>query len=316
MSADVQSQSSGDSAPTAVLDSALNRIDEWVGKDLKYSEIGGGITNHNYLITVDEGRGGKYVLRIPGVGSDTFIDRERERGNHASAAEAGASPPVLYTLQPEAITVVPFIAGETMHPETLAGHRGRLEKVVDVIRAYHDKATFSNDTNAFMMIRRYMEMAKNVNAWFPADWSRIMRLGEEIERAMGRDVPRRVACHNDLLSENFILDQDDRMWVIDWEYGGMNDPYFDLGDFCVEHPLSREEEEMIITRYCGGMDESRFHRMLLHKIVADLWWSIWAFIQEQVSKLDFDYHSYGNARLDRLRDNAADPDYSRWIATV
>jgi hypothetical protein len=56
--------------------------------------------------------------------------------------------------------------------------------------------------------------------------------------------------------------------------------------------------------------------MLLHKIVADLWWSIWAFIQEQVSKLDFDYREYGNARLDRLRGNAADPEYPTWLATV
>ena len=106
------------------------------------------------------------------------------------------------------------------------------------------------------------------------------------------------------------------MWLIDWEYGGTNDPYFDLGDFCVEHPLTRDEERLIITRYCGEMQEHRFHRMLLHKIVADLWWSIWAFIQERVSQLDFDYRAYGNDRLDRLRANAADPDYPTWITTV
>jgi thiamine kinase-like enzyme len=96
----------------------------------------------------------------------------------------------------------------------------------------------------------------------------------------------------------------------------MNDPYFDLGDFCVEHPLSRDEERLIITRYCGEMQEHRFHRMLLHKITADLWWSIWAFIQERVSKLDFDFRTYGNGRLDRLRGNAADPEYPTWLATV
>ena len=297
-------------------ESAVARVDEWRGKDVAIQEIGGGITNHNYLITVDEGRGGKYVLRIPGAGTDAFIDRDRELGNHISAAEAGVSPPVLYLLEPEKCTVVPFLTGETMHPESLAGHRDRLILVVDAMKAYHDKATFSNDTAVFPMIRDYLRMAAEVDAWFPEDWPRLMAIGDEIEQAMARDVPAPVACHNDLLSENFILDGNGKMWVIDWEYGGMNDPYFDLGDFCVEHPLSREEEQLIITRYCGGMDERRFHRMLLHKIVADLWWSIWAFIQERVSKLDFDYRAYGNARLDRLRANAADRDYGTWLETV
>lgn len=297
-------------------EAAIARIDDWRGKAVDWQEIGGGITNHNYVITVDEGRGGTYVLRVPGAGTDAFIDRERELGNHASAAEAGISPPLLHVLEPEKCTVVPFITGETMHPETLAGHPDRLDKVVDVIRTYHDKAAFSNDTSVFPMIRDYLEKAAAVDAWFPPDWPELMAVGADIEAAMKRDVPAPVACHNDLLSENFILEPDGRMWLIDWEYGGMNDPYFDLGDFCVEHPLSRDEERLIITRYCGEMQDHRFHRMLLHKITADLWWSIWAFIQERVSKLDFDYRAYGNGRLDRLRGNAADPEYPTWLATV
>jgi thiamine kinase-like enzyme len=312
---------SGDSAAGQLVahltpEAAIARIDEWAGKDVEVEEIGGGITNHNYLLTVDEGRGGAYVLRIPGAGTSTFIDRARELGNHASTAAAGVTPPLLHVLEPEMCTVVPFIEGETMHPETLAGHPDRLEKVVDVIRTYHDKASFSNDTSVFPMIRQYMEMAAEMNARLPSDWPRILEIGAEIEQAMGRDTPRPVACHNDLLSENFILDTSGKMWLIDWEYGGMNDPYFDLGDFCVEHPLTRDEERLIITRYCGEMQEHRFHRMLLHKIVADLWWSIWAFIQERVSKIDFDYRTYGNGRVDRLRANAADPEYPTWLATV
>jgi len=297
-------------------EAAVARIDEWRGKDVEWEEIGGGITNHNYLVTVDGGRGGTYVLRVPGAGTDAFIDRARELGNHRSAAAAGVSPPLLHVLEPEMCTVVPFITGETMHPDTLAGHPDRLEKVVDVIRTYHDGATFSNDTSVFPMIRDYLKKAADVDAWFPPDWPDLMDVGAEIEEAMRRDAPAPVACHNDLLSENFILGDDGTMWLIDWEYGGMNDPYFDLGDFCVEHPLTRDEERLVITRYCGELQEHRFHRMLLHKITADLWWSIWAFIQERVSKLDFDFRTYGNGRLDRLRANAGDPEYPTWLAHV
>ena len=295
---------------------AIARIDEWRGKDVVWDELGGGITNHNYVVTVDGGRGGKYVMRIPGDGTDTFIDRVREHNNHVAAAAAGVTPPILYLLEPEKCTIVPFIQGETMHPDTLAGDRERLEKVVDVIKTYHAKATFANEIHVFDMIREYMRMAKDADAWFPEDWDDLLAIGAEIEQAMGRDEPRPVACHNDLLSENFILDGGGKMWVIDWEYGGMTDPYFDLGDFCVEHPLTRDEERFIITRYCGELREHRYHRMLLHKIVADLWWSIWAFIQERMSKLDFDYREYGMGRVARLRGNAADPEYPTWLATV
>jgi thiamine kinase-like enzyme len=125
-----------------------------------------------------------------------------------------------------------------------------------------------------------------------------------------------VACHCDLLSENFMLDESGKMWVIDWEYGGQTDPYFDLGDFCVEHPLSEDEERFIIERYCGVFDESRYARMMLHKIVADLWWSIWAMIQVRQSLLDFDFHEYGMNRIRRLRENAANPAFASWLETV
>ena len=298
----------------------IARIEDWKGLDVTWEALGGGITNHNYVLTVtgrpDIPWGGKYVLRIPGDGTETFIDREREHKNHVAAAAAGVTPPILHMLEPEKCTVVPFIEGETMHPESLAGHPERLAKVVDVMRTYHDTATFANELDVFAMIREYMVMARDVEAPLPDDIDWMLELGERIERAMRRDMPKSAACHNDLLSENFILATDGKMWVIDWEYGGMTDPYFDLGDFCIEHPLSDDEERVIITRYCGEMREDRYSRMMLHKIVADLWWSIWAMIQVKLSKIDFDFYAYGVNRVARLHANAGKPELATWLAEV
>ena len=106
------------------------------------------------------------------------------------------------------------------------------------------------------------------------------------------------------------------MWVIDWEYGGMTDPYFDLGDFLVEHPFTDEEERFVVDRYCGGADEHRFARVMLHKLVADLWWSIWAMIQVRLSKIDFDFYEYGMNRVARFHANAAKPDFATWLEIV
>ena len=301
-------------------EAAIARIPDWDGLDVHVETLGGGITNHNFVLTVtgrpDLPWGGKYVMRIPGQGSDLFIDREVEHKNALAAAEAGVSPPVLYSLEPEMCTVVPFIEAVTMHPEDLAGHRDRLEKVVDAVRTYHEKAEFVNQIYVFDMIREYLSMARGVDAPFPEDIDWMLGLCDEIEQAMKRDRPADVACHCDLLSENFMLEPGGRMWVIDWEYGGKTDPYFDLGDFCVEHPLSDDEEHFIIQRYCGTFDEARYARMMLHKLVADLWWSIWAMIQVRQSKLDFDFYEYGMNRVARFHTNAAKPAFPSWLETV
>ena len=307
------------SAPISVED-VIARIDEWQDKDVLCQELGGGITNRNYVATVlgepGEPGAGKYVIRIPGEGTDTFIDRERELSNHRAAAAAGVTPPLLHVIQPGDCTVVPFIEGETMHPESIAGHPDRLEKIVDAMRMYHDKAVFSNEIRVFDMIRTYHGMQQDVGAPRPAETDWMQEQGARIEQAMKRDAPAFTACHNDLLSENFILAPEGKMWIIDWEYGGMTDPYFDLGDFCVETPLTEVEEKAILEQYCRGWDEHRYARMMLHKLVADYWWSIWAMIQATLSKLDFDFYGYGMDRIHRMERNAAHADYEEWLRSV
>jgi thiamine kinase-like enzyme len=298
----------------------IARIDEWKGKKIACEELGGGITNRNYVVTVagapEDPGAGRFVVRIPGEGTETFIDRTRELNNHRAAAAAGVTPPLLHVIQPGDCTVVTFIAGETMHPESIAGHPDRLDKIVAAMRTYHDKAVFANEIRVFDMIRDYLRMAQEVGAPRPAETDWMLEQGARIEEAMKRDQPAFTACHNDLLSENFILAPEGKMWVIDWEYGGMTDPYFDLGDFCVETPLTEDEEKAVLTAYCGRMDEHRYARMMLHKLVADLWWSIWAMIQATLSTLDFDFYAYGMNRIYRMQANAAHRDYEEWLRAV
>jgi len=299
---------------------ARARIPDWDGLDVTFEPLSGGITNHNFIVTVkgkdDLPGGGKYVMRIPGDGTDMFIDREREHHNALAAAKAGVSPQVLYSLEPEMVTVVPFITATTMHPEDLAGHLDHLGKAVDAIHQYHEKAKFVNDLNVFDEIRDYLRMAKDNNAKLPDDIDWMLDLNGQIEAAMKRDAPAPAACHCDLLSENFMLEESGKMWVIDWEYGGMSDPYFDLGDFCVEHPFTEDEERFLLTRYCGCFKENRWARMMLYKLTADLWWSVWAAIQVELSQIDFDYVDYGNNRLARFRTNASRPELKSWLAAV
>jgi thiamine kinase-like enzyme len=294
------------------IEEVINRIDDWKGRNISYEELGGGITNHNYTVFVD---GEAFVLRIPGEGTDIFIDRENELDCSKAVGEAGVAPRVLYHLKPENITVVPFIRGKTLKTDDIVASNDLIQRIVRAIRSVHTEATFRKEFNPFETVRTYMNHVERSRAPLPPDFEWITGIVGTIEDAMQRDAPRPVACHNDYLSENF-LDDGDKIWIIDWEYGGLGDPYFDLGDFAVEHPFTREQEELIIREYCGSVLRNRLCRMLLHRIVADYWWGVWAMIQLRVSKIDFDFLSYGNNRFDRMRRNIRDPDFEIWLEEV
>jgi thiamine kinase-like enzyme len=213
------------------------------------------------------------VVRIPGAETELFIDRDNE----------------------------------------LARNNDIIKRIMISIKTIHDRARFKKRFDPFDTIKNYMDnYIEKYNAPLPDDIDWMLSLCSDIEKAMQRNKPPDVACHNDYLSANF-MDDGVKIWIIDWEYGGCGDPFFDLGDFAVEHPFSREQEEMIIKEYCGELNYEKLYRMLLHKIIADLWWSLWAMIQSRVSKIDFDFYTYGNKRFERLRKNAMDKDFQKWL---
>ncbi len=287
----------------------ISRIDEWRGKEIHWEPLGGGITNHNYTVYVDDE---KYVMCIPGAGTDIFIDRDNELECLIEAGKTGVTPRVLRHLKPENISVVQFIQAKTLTTDEITASDALIKRIVSAIRIIHEKAAFKKKFDPFQTVRDYMDYVKKYDAPLPSDFDRMLRISDDIEAAMKRNPPEDVACHNDFLSENF-LDDGKQIWIIDWEYGGRGDPYFDLGDFAVEHPFSPKQEELIIREYCGELNKNRLYRMFLNKIVSDLWWSVWAMIQSRISTLDFDFYTYGNERFKRLRKNAGNPDYQKWI---
>ncbi len=295
------------------IEEVIGKIKDWNDKNVKYEPLGGGITNHNYKVIVN---GEAFVVRIPGAETEIFIDRENELNCSIEAGKTGVAPEVVYFIKPENVSVFRFINGKTLTTEEIAGSDELIKRIVGSIKIIHEKAKFKKRFDPFETIRKYMnEYIEKYNAPLPNDIEWMLKVSSQIEKAMLRNKPPDVACHNDYLSENF-MDDGKKIWIIDWEYGGYGDPYFDLGDFAVEHPFSREQEELIIKEYCGEMNFEKLSRMLLYKIVSDLWWGLWAMIQSKVSRIDFDFYTYGNNRFERLRNNAKDKDFNKWIDSV
>ena len=285
------------------VESLLYRIKLWKDQGPSYETLSGGLTNENYTVSAN---GSRYVLRIPGQGSEVMINRDFELFNSKAAARAGVSPQVLESLKPEDVLVIEYLDGEVMHPETVAADDRTIEKIGEALKRLQDNAEFGNTTYVFDMIRRYVAMCREVEAILPRDFDWMLQVMDEVEKAMERNKPPLAASHNDLLSENFILDPRGRLWIIDWEYGGMNDPFFDLGDVAVEHPLSPEQEELLLTAYGGRIEAEELARMRLHKLTADVWWGMWGMIQDRISALDFDFKAYGLHRFERFRHNHAE----------
>ena len=157
-------------------DEAIARIPEWRGKDIRWEELGGGITNHNYIVWIDGGleKGGKkYVMRVPGIGTDMFIDRDVERDCMIQVAACGVGPAVAYQIDPEGALVIDFVDGEVMHPETMGGHPERIKQAVETVKVFHKGATFKNEIHLFDMIRKYTKIAKDLNTPWP-DWLQAM----------------------------------------------------------------------------------------------------------------------------------------------
>ncbi len=170
-------------------DELIARIDDWKGKDVRWEELGGGITNHNYIVWVNGGwgnpGGGKYVLRVPGAGTDMFIDRDIERECMIEVARIGTAPRVAHVIEPEKAMVIDFIDGEVMHPDTMAGHPERIRQAVEAVRAYHDKAVFNNRIEIFDMLRRYTKVAQDIDAPMPERLAALLERMPEIEEAVG-----------------------------------------------------------------------------------------------------------------------------------
>ena len=241
------------------IEDVIKRIDDWKDNEVSYKELGGGITNHNYIVTVknrdDEER--KYVVRIPGEKTDIFINRENELECSIEAGKTGVAPKVIYNLKPENVTVIQFIEGKTLNINDIINDNQKIKRIVDAIKIIHKKAKFKSKFNPFDTIRKYFKYVEEYKAPLPDDIDWMMRVSEKIENAINKNPLPLVACHNDFLSENFI-DDGNKIWIIDWEYGGMGDPYFDLADFAVEHPFTYEQEKIIINQYYGNDDKSMY----------------------------------------------------------
>ncbi|HEX6655870.1 MAG TPA: phosphotransferase [Candidatus Limnocylindria bacterium] len=271
--------------------------------------MSGGITNRNFLVEPAGGED-RYVVRL--AGNDTHllgISREVEHAATVAAAGVGVGPEVVAFIRPEGYLVTRFISGR---PVTLEEVRRpeMLRRVADSIRRVHGGPAIPGLFVPLRIVEAYRALAAERGVSIPPAYERARDVGRRIEAALLAAPVEPRPCHNDLLNANFI-DDGQRIRIVDWEYAGMGDPYFDLGNFSINHQLPPEADEVLLTAYAGEATADGRARLNLMRIVSDFREAMWGVLQQGISELDVDFVAYAGEHFDRLLANASGPGFDR-----
>jgi thiamine kinase-like enzyme len=275
-------------------------------------ELAGGLTNTNYKVVTPDGA---YVVRVSAKDAGLLaIDRENEYLNTVSAAEAGVGAAVVDYIPEQSLLVLEFIEGTTQTSEDL--RRGdKLGWVAEACRRLHAARPFRDDFNMFDIQRRYLRLVQERGFRLPDRYLEFEPQVRRIEEAMAVRDEGTVPCNNDLLAENFI-DVGDGFRLIDYEYSGMNDACFELGNVWSESNLSLAQLDELVGHYYGEHLANKVARARLWGLMSKYGWTLWASIQDGVSQIDFDFWAWGMEKYDRAVAEFDGPDFDRLVEDV
>jgi thiamine kinase-like enzyme len=269
------------------------------GRGLTIAPLGGGMTNRNFLVGAD---GESYVVRVAGDGTGLLgIDRDQEAACARAAAEAGVGPEVVAFLHEPALLVTRFVPGRVLTTESLR-EPTTLRRVARALRACHDHPAppGAGSFSPFASGRRNHALAKERHVPMPADLDHALDVLDRIERDVRTGEPP-CLCHNDVLPANLIED-DRRVWIIDWEFAGRGDRFFDLGTLAANGAFGEEQEEWLLAAYLGEVRPRERRRLRLMRLASDLREATWGYLQSAISGLHEPgyYLDYGREHLARF----------------
>lgn len=294
------------------LEHILPRIAHWQGKAVITSVLSGGITNQNFKVEVE---GQSFVLRVGGNNTELLgIDRVQEHIATSAAASVGIGPEVLAFIQPEGWLVTRFITGKPVPPPEMSQVEN-LRRVAQVLHRIHALPPIAATFSPFRIVETYEATARRLGVnTFPENYAWLRTRLTEIETAFLREPFTPRLCHNDLLNENFL--DDGALRLIDWEYAGMGDVFFDLANFAVNHSLSDEQDQLLLDAYFAPCTPRHRARHKLMKIASDFREAMWGVVQQGISQLDFDFRGYADKHFTRMTENFNDARFATWLSEL
>jgi thiamine kinase-like enzyme len=270
----------------------------------------GGITNRNFRVRLGET---EYVIRRPGKDTDLLgIDRESERLATDGAAALGIAPAVAARV--EDCLVTRFIACSAVSAQQLAA---RVEEIARALRAFHDsQVRLPTSFRIPDLLDNYLKIVRSHGETVPAGYTEAVVVAARIESVLPPIAAR--PCHNDLLAGNIIRAREDgRLMIVDWEYAGMGDPRFDLGNLSINNGFDEAADERLLSAYYGARPtDAQRAALALMRVLSDAREGAWGVVQGQLSELDFDFAGYASEHFERMRAAAASGDFEQWLAAA
>lgn len=261
----------------------------------------GGMTNHSYKITREDDA--EYLARIPGEGTEAMINRTDERKSTELACKLGIDSRLLF-FGDDGRKVMSFIRNPRPMSEEVMKRRENLRQAADIFRQLHE---CGEDTGVrfevFEMAELYERIIRESGIAFYDDYEEVKQTVMEIKASVdSMGIAPRVPCHNDSLIENWVLDESGKLYLIDWEYSGMNEAMWDLSCLSIEANYSSEDDDQLLEAYYrrkGSIDEKK--RFVAAKLYVDYLWTLWG-----LTRVPFDgafMQEYADKRYIRLKKN-------------
>lgn len=286
--------------------------------DLKPDSISverlGGLTNRNYKIDTPEG---VFVLRLAGEGTSDYIDRVAEHHNASVASRAGVNAEIVYFDVDDGTMICRYIENSVTMDQEKFQDLAAIRRTGQAFRQLHDCGeAFKGDFELFQQIDQYLEVVRDLGADVPEGYEAVQKDAEKVRAALSKYPLPNAPCHCDPMVENCI-DTGEKMYIIDFEYAGNNDPMWDLGDLSVEGAFNDQQDHEFLTAYFGG-EPSAFDagRMVMYKAMCDLLWTLWGVVQHANDNPAEDFWAYAVERLERCKKLMATDEFSRHLNAV
>lgn len=282
------------------LERAIAAIADWQGRAVCYGPVAGGTTNANFRVEV-EGAPQAFFVKVPGRGTELFIDRTAAIAASRQAHALGLGPEVHHFLADDGVEIGSFIEGrractngDFQEPDVRAA-------AVGAYRTFNDGPRLGFTKTIFDMIDEHVDQVRRFGGKLPEDFAwldREYRHARAALEAAGLDM---VPCFNDPIAGNFMLGPDRSIMLVDYEYASDNDRCYDLAVWTGEMFFPEDVEHQVIEQYFGRVEPRIVARIAVHRALADLKWATWAMVQKQTSQLEFDYYKYGAWKYMRAR---------------
>jgi len=295
---------------SAAIEALVAQVPAWQGRTVTLTPLHGGITNTNYVATVN---GARFVVRVPGERTELLgIDRANEAEAAVRAATLGLAPEVVGELPEIGTLITALVPGRHLDGPPF---ERRLADVVALLRAFHGSGPLRGAFPIHRVVEWHARDAATYGVVAPAAYGRLHQQSRRIEAAFAAAPTAPVPCHNDLLPGNVLFDDDGgRVWLLDFEYAGMNDLCFDLGNLSVNCGLDHAGDEELLRLYFGEVTPARWARLQLMKVMSEFREGMWAVVQQAISTLDTDFVAYADERLGNCERLAAQPEFETWLA--